>query len=126
MKQFWSQFHVIPALVSFFTLFDHFFFFFLAFDLFLGATTKGWKESIGFSDAEVFAKTFCIKKIKCSRTSPDPDFLDTCGQLKKTKIGRFEAEELAVFREKMFHYLRRKKKDKKKSIEKSPYIVSYW
>ena len=51
-------------------------FLFLAFDLFLRAATKGWKESIGFPDAEVYAETFCIKKIKYSRTSSDPDFLD--------------------------------------------------
>ena len=40
--------------------------------------------------------------IKYSRSLPDPDFLGvTCRQLRKTKIGQFEAEELAVTVEKM-------------------------
>ena len=55
-----------------------------------------------------------INKIKFCRRSPDPDFLgfcpfpDACGQLKKTKTGRFEADELAVTWEKIFEYLERK------------------
>ena len=46
--------------------------------LLLGATTEGWKESIGFSDSELYAESFeekkFINKIKYSRTSQDPDF----------------------------------------------------
>ena len=49
------QTHIIPSLVSFFTLFDHFF---LTLHLFLGATTKGWKESIGFPDSKLYAESF--------------------------------------------------------------------
>ena len=48
---------------------DHF----LTLDLFLSATPKGWKESIGFSDSELSAKYFeknSLKKIKYSRSSP--------------------------------------------------------
>ena len=33
-------------------------------DLVLSVTSKGWKESIGFSDAERYAKSFEKKKIK--------------------------------------------------------------
>ena len=61
--------------MSLLTLFDHF----LTLHLFLGATTKGWKESIGFPDSELnagnlFRKKF-ISKIKYSKSSPDPDLL---------------------------------------------------
>ena len=46
-------------------------------DLFLSATPKRWKESIGFPDAELYAKYIekknSIKKIKYSRGSPDPE-----------------------------------------------------
>ena len=42
--------------------------------LFLSATRKGWKESIGFRDAELYVKSFekihSLKKIKYSRSSP--------------------------------------------------------
>ena len=34
---------------------DHFF---LTLDLFSSATPKGWKESIGFPNAELYAKSF--------------------------------------------------------------------
>ena len=68
------QTHVVPFLLSFFTLFD----FFLTLHLLLGATTKGWKESIGFSDSELYAESFeekkFINKIKYSRSSQDLDF----------------------------------------------------
>ena len=45
-------------------------------DLFLSTTPKGWKESIGFPDAELYAESFenkFIKKVKYSRSSPDPE-----------------------------------------------------
>ena len=51
-------------------------------------------------------------------------FLDTCRQLRKTKIGIFEAEELAVTGEKIF---RSSQKERiLESIEKNSYIVNYW
>ena len=68
------QTHIIPPLVSCFTLFDNF----LTLHLFLGATTKGWKESIGFLDSKIYAESFekkIINKIKYSRSLPHPDFL---------------------------------------------------
>ena len=52
--------------------------FFLTLGLFLSATRKGWKESIGFRDAELYVKSFekihSLKKIKYSRSSPG-DFI---------------------------------------------------
>ena len=104
--------------MSLFTLFDHFF----TLHLFLGATSKGWKESIGFPDSELYTESFekkFINKMKYSRSSPDPDFLDltisshqqqydfflvfadfwTLAELREIKIGRLEAEELAVWGE---------------------------
>ena len=45
----------------------------LTLDLFLSATLKGWKGSVGFPDTEVYAKPFeknSLKKIKYSRSSP--------------------------------------------------------
>ena len=45
----------------------------LTLDLFLNATPKGWKESIGFPETELYDKSFeknSLKKIKYSRTSP--------------------------------------------------------
>ena len=52
-----EKFHIIVS--------DHFY-------LFLNATPKGWKESIGFPKTELYDKSFekrSFKKIKCSRTS---------------------------------------------------------
>ena len=46
---------VFPALVSLFILSDKFF---LTLDLFLNATPKGWKESIGFPDPELHPESF--------------------------------------------------------------------
>ena len=49
------QTHVIPFLV----LFLHFLtIFLLTSHLFLGATTKGWKESIGFPGSKLHAESF--------------------------------------------------------------------
>ena len=48
------QTHIIPSLVSVFTLFDHFFNFALIFS----CTTRGWKESIGFPDSELDPESF--------------------------------------------------------------------
>ena len=46
---------------------------------YIDATTKGWKQSIGFLDSEFYAESFeekkFINKIKCSGSLPDPDFL---------------------------------------------------
>ena len=54
-------------------------FFFLTLHLFFGATNKGWKESVGFPDPELYAESLeekkFINKIKYSRRLPDPDFL---------------------------------------------------
>ena len=60
--------------MSFFTLFDHF----LTFELSLSATTKEWKESIRFQNAELYGGFFerkIIENIKYSGESPDPDFV---------------------------------------------------
>ena len=57
----------------------------LALDLFLSVTPKGWKESIGFPDAELYAKFF-EKKLK-------KKYLEVC---------------LAVNRKFFFDYLKRK------------------
>ena len=51
-------------------------------------------------------------------------FPDTCGQLRKTKIGRFEAEELALTWEKNFQLSQKERF--LELIEESPYIVNYW
>ena len=103
------QTHIISSLVSFFILFDHF----LTLYSFLGAATKGWKESIGGPESELHAESFQKKKInnkiKYCRGSPDPNFigatisshiisfrlLPISGHLQKSeknKTGRFEAE----------------------------------
>ena len=49
-------------------------------DLLLGATPKGWKKSIEFPDAELYAKSFfggekkkSLKKINYSRSLSDPE-----------------------------------------------------
>ena len=46
---------------------------------YIDATTKGWKQSVGFLDSEFYAESFeekkFINKIKCSGSLPDPDFL---------------------------------------------------
>ena len=86
--------------------------------LFLGATTKGWKESTRFPDSELYTEYFekkFINKIKYSTSLPDPDFLGvtfadfgTLSELRKIKIGRFEAEGLVVTGENIFDYLKRK------------------
>ena len=93
--------------MSFFTLSDHFFFFFFfffTFDLFLSTTPKGWKEYVGFPDVKLYAESFEKKSLKKSNILEALQtlkifsfcrFPDTCGQLRKTKIGRFKAEELA-------------------------------
>ena len=49
------QTHGISLLVSFFTLFDYFL---LILYLFLGATTNGWKESIGLPNPELSAESY--------------------------------------------------------------------
>ena len=46
--------------LSLFILADYF----LIFDLFLSSASKGWKESIGFLDAELYAESFGKKIIK--------------------------------------------------------------
>ena len=51
-------------------------------------------------------------------------FLPISAQLKKTKIGRFEAEEVAVTGEKLFCLSQKERF--LEPIEKNPYIVSYW
>ena len=70
-----KQTDVIPALVSFLHILAIFF----TLDLFLGATTKGQKKSIGFPDAELFMLNLLrkkiINKIKYSRSLSDPNFL---------------------------------------------------
>ena len=49
-----SQFRVAPLFQkSLIILSDHF----LTLELFLSATPKGWKESVGFPDAELYAKS---------------------------------------------------------------------
>ena len=50
-------------------------------------------------------------------------FPDTCGQLRKTKIGWFEAE-LAVTGEKLFRLSQKERF--LEPIKKNPYIVNYW
>ena len=62
--------------MSFFILSDLFFFFFLTLDLFLRATLQGWKESIGFPDAELYAESFEKNFIKKS------NILEACQSLK--------------------------------------------
>ena len=51
-------------------------------------------------------------------------FLPISAQLKKTKIGRFEAEEVAVTGEKLFCLSQKERF--LEPIEKNPYIVNYW
>ena len=48
--------------LSLFILADYF----LIFDLFLSSASKGWKESIGFLDAELYAESFGKKLLKKS------------------------------------------------------------
>ena len=52
--------------MSFFILSDK------VFDFGLSATSKGWRESIGFPDPELHAESFG-KRIKYSRSFSDPE-----------------------------------------------------
>ena len=72
-------------------------------DLFLSASPKGWNESIGFPDPELYAKSFEKKK--------------------KKSIKYLEAR-LAVNRKIFFDYLKRK--DFQSRSKKNPYVVNYW
>ena len=115
------QTFVIPALVYTFSAP------FLTLDLFLSATPKRWeKKSIKFPNDELYAKKF-IKKIKCSRRSPDSEnsrcdhqqpynFFSIFGDFRtfsdysgKPKLVCSKAEKLAVTGEKaFFDYLKKK------------------
>ena len=56
-----SQLRLVPLFEKpFIIVSDHF----LTLDLFLSATPKGWKESIGFPDVELYAKSFEQKSLK--------------------------------------------------------------
>ena len=88
---------------------------------------KGHTQRIGFPDEELYAESFQEKFIKikysgsslgsensqCGRQQPynfsSWRFQDTCGQLRKTKIGWLEADELAVTGEKNFPLSQKKR-----------------
>ena len=55
--------HFKLTLFHFQCRFLHFLTFFLTLHLLLGATTKEWKESIGYPDSELYAKSFEETKI---------------------------------------------------------------
>ena len=64
-----SQLRLAPLFQNPLIVSDHF----LTLELLLNARLKGWKESIGFPDTELHAKSFeknSLKKIKYSRSSP--------------------------------------------------------
>ena len=87
--------------------------------VFLVTYISGNKSFFFLPYAESFEKNF-IKILNISFCW----FQGTCGQLRKTKIGRFEAEELAVTEEKNFRLSQKKRF--LEPIKKNPYIVNYY
>ena len=61
-------------------------FFFLTLDLFLSATYKGWKKSIGFPDPEVHAECFEKKSLKKSNIQEACQILKIVGEVISSHI----------------------------------------